>query len=76
MPEQIYISQLSLSHRDRTAEKEALKLIRQSEELELSLCTDRRADKYSSRASNIKFLLLRHKMYSLLIFLTKLKDKA
>lgn len=57
--------------------KEALKLIRQSEELELfKLCTDRRADKYSSRASNIKFLLLRHKMYSLLIFLTKLKDKA
>lgn len=77
MPEQIYISQLSLSNRDRTARKEALKLIRQSEELELfKLCTDRRADKYSSQASNIKFLLLRHKMYSLLIFLTKLKDKA
>ncbi len=57
--------------------KEALKLIRQSEELELfKLCTDRRADKYSSQASNIKFLLLRHKMYSLLIFLTKLKNKA
>ena len=57
--------------------KEALKLIRQSEELELfKLCTDRRAEKYSSQASNIKFLLLRHKMYSLLIFLTKLKNKA
>ena len=56
--------------------KEAIKLIRQSEELEIfSLCTDRRADKYSSLPSNIKFFLLRHRMYSLLVSLTKLKDK-
>lgn len=57
--------------------EQAIKLIRQSEELEIfKLCTDRRADKHSSLPSNIKFFLLRHRMYSLLIFLTKLKNRV
>lgn len=56
--------------------KQTVKLIKKSEELEFfNLCTDTRANKLSSLPVNLRFWLLRHKMYSLLVILTKFKDK-
>ncbi len=55
---------------------QAVKLIKKSQELELfKLCIDTRADKYSSLPVNLRFWFLRHGMYTLLVLLTKLKNK-
>lgn len=56
--------------------RQTVKLIKKSEELEFfKLCTDTRANKYSSPPVNLRFWMLRHKMYSLLVILTKFKNK-
>lgn len=55
---------------------QAVNLIKKSEKFEIfKLCTDTRANKYSSMPVNLRFWLLRHGMYTLLVLLTKLKNK-
>lgn len=56
--------------------RQSVELIRASEESRIfKLCTDTRADKYSSMPVNLRFWLLRHGMYTPLVLLTKLKNK-
>ncbi len=56
--------------------KETVELIKKSEALGIyKLCTDRRADKYSSKPENLKFSLLRSKKYPLLIDAIRLKNR-
>ena len=56
--------------------KETVELIKKSESLGIyKLCTDRRADKYSSRPENLKFSLLRNKKYALLVDAVRLKSR-
>lgn len=66
----LYPNAVSLS------KKETVELIKKSESLDIyKLCTDRRADKYSSKPENLKFSLLRNKKYSLLVAAVRLKSR-
>lgn len=66
----LYPNAVSLS------KKETVELIKKSESLGIyKLCTDRRADKYSSKPENLKFSLLRNKKYSLLVDAVRLKSR-
>lgn len=66
----LYPNAVSLS------KKETVELIKKSESLGVyKLCTDRRADKYSSKPENLKFSLLRNKKYSLLVDAVRLKSR-
>lgn len=56
--------------------KETVEMIRRSEALGIfTMCTDRRADRYSSAPERLKFSLLRNKKYSVLVDAVRLKSR-